>query len=553
MADELTAADARHWAMLTRAVFAARRLELDALNVFPVPDGDTGTNLYLTFDGALDDVIREHTTAGILGTASLVQECANLSRALLMAARGNSGVILSQLVGGLCRYVVDGGFTELDARQTAAAFALGAQTARAGVREPKEGTILSVADAGAEAALAAADRGAGLVEVLGAAVAAAERALEHTPEQLPELKAAGVVDAGGAGCLLMLEALHRVVTGDWSLEDELALGGGEPPLQRRAEWHLPGAVAPSAAVPVPRGGAPAYEVMFLLDNTDSARVEVLGERLAGLGDSLIVVGGPDLYNVHVHVDDAGAAVEAGFAAGRPHRVRITYLEHVVESVTAGLGVVACSAGPGITAVLEGAGATVVPSVPGARASAGQLLAAARATGAACVIIVPGDRDTLMAAEVAAKSAAADGIEAYVVPAHTTVQGLAAVAVHDPSRPAQSNLMAMSSAASATRNGAVTVATKEALTWAGVCRPGDVLGVIDGDIAFLDTTVPNAAFEVLRRLLAGGGELVTLVLGADADADDVDAITGWLASERPEVEVEIIEGGQPVYPVLLGVE
>ena len=143
--EQFTADDARHWAVLTRAAFAARRAEIDALNVFPVPDGDTGTNLYLSLDAALDDVVAAHDAAGILGTASLVQECRSLARALLLAARGNSGVIFSQLVGGMCESVIDADAQALDAASLAAAFARGAATARRGVVEPKEGTILSVA------------------------------------------------------------------------------------------------------------------------------------------------------------------------------------------------------------------------------------------------------------------------------------------------------------------------------------------------------------------------------------------------------------------------
>lgn len=556
MPEEFTADDARHWAVLTRAAFAARRAEIDSLNVFPVPDGDTGTNLYLTLDAALDDVVAQHDAAGILGTATLVQECRTLGRSLLLSARGNSGVIFSQLVGGMCEFVVAHDAESLEATTLAGAFAQGARTARLGVSAPKEGTILTVADAAAAAATRAAEDSGSLADVAAAAVAAAHEALASTPDLLPVLAQAGVVDAGGAGCVLMLESFHRVITGEWSADATETFSGG-PALAHRAEWHP----APSeATLLVPGGGhtvgptydGPAYEVMFLLDGTSAVQVDGLRSTLEALGDSLLVVGGPELFNVHVHVDDAGAAVEAGMAAGRPHRIRITHLEHATREPQA-LGVVACAAGPGIATVLAEAGAHVITSAPGARASAGQLLAAARATGATRVILVPGDRDTLMAAEAAAKAAATDGLEAYVVPARTTVQGLAAVAVHDPQRTAQANVVTMSSAAAATRNGAVSVATKEALTWAGVCQPGDVLGIIDGDIAFLGSSLVEATVEVLERLLAGGGELVTLVTGEDMEAAHLARVRAWLQAERAELEVVVIDGGQAVYPLLIGVE
>ncbi len=583
MPDVLTASDARHWALLTRAALAARRTEIDALNVFPVPDGDTGTNLYLTFDAAIDEVVAAHEAAGILGEATLVQECRSLRRAILLSARGNSGVIVSQLVGALCDVVTERDAEVVDALLLADAFARGAAAARSCVAHPQEGTILTVADAGAAAAVEAAEAGGTLADVCEAAVEAAQQALARTPDQLEALARAGVVDAGGAGCVLMLESFHRVVTGHWSPSDDGLLSAG-PALQRRDEWRQPpaavasGGAAPAAGVPdagapagraltslpghdaldlagEPPGGGPAYEVMYLLDDATPEAVEVLRTTLDALGDSLLVVGGPELWNVHVHVDDPGAAVEAGVVAGRPERIRITHLAAQVaaRAQPVPLAVVACAAGPGIARVLQDAGAVVVPSGPGHRASAGQLLEAVQATGSRAVVLLPGDRDTLMAAEVAARAAAGEGVDVHVVPARTTVQALAALAVLDPARSVHANVVSMTGAAVSTRHGAVSVATKQALTWAGVCKPGDVLGVVDGDVAFLDTEIEGAAREVLSRLLSAGGELVTLVLGADAEPGLGDRVRGALERDRPEVEVVVIDGGQPVYPLLVGVE
>ncbi|HYN65718.1 MAG TPA: DAK2 domain-containing protein [Ornithinibacter sp.] len=575
-----TAADARHWALLTRAALAARRTEIDALNVFPVPDGDTGTNLYLTFDAAIDEVVAAHEDAGILGDATLVQECRTLKRAILLSARGNSGVIVSQLVGGLCDAVIERKAEVVDALLLAEAFAAGAAAARACVAHPQEGTILTVADAGAAAAVEAADAGGSLADVCEAAVDAAQEALARTPDQLEALARAGVVDAGGAGCVLMLESFHRVVTGRWSATDEGLLSAG-PPLHRRDEWRqrppvgAPGATTTSDAVPggavttspvLPghdpldrvgeaHGEGPAYEVMYLLTDTTQGAVDTLTRTLDGLGDSLLVVGGPDLWNVHVHVDDPGAAVEAGVVAGRPERIRITHFATQVggRDQPAPLAVVACAAGPGIAALLRAAGAVVVASGPGRRASAGQLLEAVESTGSAAVVLLPGDRDTFMAAGIAAQAAAGAGIDAHVVPARTTVQTLAALAVLDPTRSVHANVVSMTGAAVATRHGGVSIASKEALTWAGVCHPGDVLGIVDGDVAFLGTDVATAAREVLDRLLSAGGELVTLVVGAEAEAGLGAGVAAALEHDRPELEVVLIDGGQPVYPLLIGVE
>ena len=566
MHDVFTADDARHWALLTRAALAARRREIDALNVYPVPDGDTGTNLYLTLDGALDQIVEAHTRSGLLGTATLVQECESLSRAALLAARGNSGVILSQILRGLSQVVIEGAYAVLGPREIAACFVRGAALARAAVAHPQEGTMLTVADASAEAATAAAaDDDASLVEVVTAGLEAARVALARTPEQLPSLAEAGVVDAGGAGVVLLLEALHRVLSGDWTGTTSSDLGGGGQGLPRRAEWRVTGTGASAGSTvtvgegPRPQAeashGGPAYEVMFLLEESDAARVATLTGALDALGDSLIVVGGPDLWNVHVHVDDVGAAIESGIDAGRPRRIRVTNFAHQIGAATdeQAIGVVACAAGPGLEAILRDAGAVTVASAPGARASTGQLLEAARRTGAHVVLLLPNDKDTVMAAEAAVTVAAHEGIAVHVIPSRTAVQGLAALAVHDPSASLQSNVVAMTSAARATKHGAVTVAVKEALTWGGHCVPGDVLGIVDGDIVIVGHDLATVARDVLGRLLGSGGELVTLVTGRGADPELVSGLEGVLLRDFPEVEVSVLEGGQTAYPLLIGVE
>ncbi|MGB7820109.1 MAG: DAK2 domain-containing protein, partial [Ornithinibacter sp.] len=366
MPETFTAADARHWAVLTRAALAARRREIDALNVFPVPDGDTGTNLYLTFDTAIDDIASARQDAGEEEQATLSQECAALRRAMLLSARGNSGVIVSQLVGGLCSAVIDSGAHEVDAGLLARALDAGARAARSAVTHPQEGTILTVADDAAAAATASAAEGGSLEDVCEAAVEEARASLARTPELLPALARAGVVDAGGAGCVLMLESFHRVVTGGWSSTDEGLLSAGLAPL-RRTEWVTgsgteAGDDAPGSGSPRPDpldiagecvGDGPAYEVMYLLTESSAEAVATLTATLDGLGDSLLVVGGPDLWNVHVHVDDPGAAVEAGLRAGHPERIRISHFASQPSSpeAPAAVGVVACAAGPGVSALM----------------------------------------------------------------------------------------------------------------------------------------------------------------------------------------------------------
>lgn len=558
MLERLTAADTRRWAVVARAAFAARRAEIDTLNVFPVPDGDTGTNLYLTFDAALDAVRTQHEQRGILGEATLEQECTSLGQAMLLTARGNSGVILSQLVRGFAEAIEESGAQTADGVLVAEALARASERAWKAVTHPVEGTILSVSRAAAEAAQGLTSLG----EVTEAALRGASAALALTPTQLPALEAAGVVDAGGAGYVLLLEALARVVHEDGpALPPGAAAFGDDGSLRRRPDWAAHGGgVHPTegegAASLADRLAAqgPAFEVMYLLTDSDDERVETLKHTLDALGDSLLVVGGPDVWNVHVHVDDAGAAVEAGIHAGRPYRVKVTHFgDQAQRPPASGVAVVACAAGPGLAAVFTDSGAQVVVSGPGRRASAGQLLEAARDAHALSVILLPNDKDTVLAAEAAAAAAEQEGIDISVVRSRTAVQGLAAMAVFDPTRPVQKNVAAMIGSASATRHGAVTVASKDALTSAGECRRGDVLGIVGGDVAVVGTDLLEVAREVVRRLLSSGGELVTVVVGADAPHGLADDLARWVERRHRDAEVSLIDGGQPHYPLLLGVE
>jgi dihydroxyacetone kinase-like predicted kinase len=304
---------------------------------------------------------------------------------------------------------------------------------------------------------------------------------------------------------------------------------------------------------------PAYEVMYLLDAEDGA-VPALRAELAPLGDSLVVVGGEGLWNVHVHVDDVGAAIEAGITAGHPHRIRVTHFaEQVAEArqrrttTRTGRQVVAVAAGPGLEKLFGEAGATVVVGGPGNRPSTGMILDAIHASGAQEVIVLPNDADSVRAARAAAQTAQGDdGIRVAVIPTEAQVQGLAALAVHEPGRPFDQDVLEMTATARHARHGAVTVAVKQAMTMAGPCEPGDVLGVVAGDFAVVGTDLETVANDVLERLLAGGGELVTIVAGDGGG--ELARRTATLVEERhPHVDVMVYDGGQARYPLLMSVE
>jgi uncharacterized protein len=533
---------------LALAALAAAREEIDALNVYPVPDGDTGTNMFLTFESARNAMVEAaHTSDGEL-TDDLRAALAAFSRGALLGARGNSGVIFSQLVGALCKRLAEAGPDDRSAAVFADGLARATDASYAAVGEPVEGTILSVARAASDAALAvAADEQTRLGHVIRAAAAAAREALARTPDPLTVLRDAGVVDAGGRGLCVVLDAAETAVTGKRPVSALSPLGTHAIP------------------VPLPGGdlteGGPAYEVMFLLE-ADDDRIPDLRRKLAPLGDSLVVVGGDRLWNVHVHVDNVGAAVEAGIEAGRPYRVRVTHFAEQVVRRSAGPGapsrrqgrkVVMVAAGEGLAALYREAGAVVVPGGPGRRPSTGALLDALLECAAAEVVLLPNDRDSIPVSEAAAQTARQEhDVRVAVIPTNAQVQGLAALAVHEPGRTFEQDVLEMTAAARHARAGAVTVAVKQAMTTAGPCEPGDVLGAIEGDFVVVGADLDTVATEVLERLLGGGGELVTLVAGVDG-VELAERCAAYLSSAHPTIDLVVYHGGQDRYPLLVGVE
>lgn len=539
------------WARHALAKMAAAREEIDRLNVFPVPDGDTGTNMYLTLESAVlameaqesqrpDGVLGETWADADPAVQRFLATLQALARGALLGARGNSGVILSQIFRGVLHTDV-----VIGSARPSQVFAKGlqsaAQMAYSAVSNPLEGTILTVIRVAAEDAVAAAERGASFTESVLVAADGAQRALDTTPDLLPALAAAGVVDSGGRGMVVILDALAEVVTGE-------------------ARPTRPATPAPmSVATAHTHGGAeydgPAYEVMFLLDAAAEA-IPALKQTLSGLGDSLVVVGGDGLWNVHVHVDDAGAAVEAGMAAGRPHRIRIQWLrepEPTHGGVRKGRALLAVSHGPGVAELLAAANVVAIPARPRISPSTGELLAAIEASGAAEVILLPGGKDIRPPAEAAAARARQDGVRVAVVPTRAIVQSLAAIAVHEPERGFDDDVAAMSRAAGATGYGAVTISSRSAMTSAGLCEPGDVLGLVNGDIVQIGTDEIEVALAVVAEMARKDSEIITVLAGADLDPADLAALVAQLEDRYPNAEVVAESGGQPLWPIIVGVE
>ncbi len=520
----------RAWTQLCVAALSEARAEIDALNVFPVPDSDTGTNAYLTFVAGADAV-------EALGTdVELTTVLKAYTDGLLLGAKGNCGVIMSQLVRACLRSLDTG--AELTATDVARSFRAAADAAYAAVGRPVEGTILTVAAAAAGGAEAAAADGVDGRAAFARAGRAAREALARTPMQMERLARAGVVDAGGRALVVVLDATEQAFT-------------GRVPERIVHQVPVPTAAAGDDLVE----GGPAYEVMYLLE-ADDDRVMPLRATLDGLGDSLVVVGGDRLWNVHVHVDDVGAAIEAGLAAGRPYRIAVTHFADQIarqRTVQGSRVVVVATTGDGMADLCREAGAQVLEFTRSEPLVVGQMRAALVGTGADEVVVLPNNWRYVGLFEAAAKEIRQDGIRVAVIPTIAQVQGLAALAVHDPGISFDDDVVTMSSAAAHTQHGAITVATAPGMTMVGPCEAGDVLGVVGGDFAFVGSELVQVACDVVDRLLSPGIEMLTLVTGADTDPGLAEKVGRHVKDQRVDVDVVVYDGGQEHYPLFVAVE
>jgi uncharacterized protein len=518
------------------------REALNGLNVYPVPDGDTGTNMSLTMGSVLDSVD---------GAFSMAEVSEAISYGSLMGARGNSGVILSQILRGLADTFRQGeqvGVTELVAALERASVA-----AYRAVQRPVEGTILTVLREAAEAARAessppAEDLAALLRRIYDRAVVA----LENTPELLPVLKQAGVVDAGGAGFLLLLASFLEVVTGV-----EVAL----PERVLRAHANL------AAIEPVHSTIAELrYEVMFLLDAED-ARIDGFRSRWAELGDSIVVVGGEGIWSCHIHTDHIGPSIEAAVVVGRPREIRVTDLleqggdlsihgaalfDPLPEVTCADVGVVSVVVGDGLIEVFRQLGAQgIATGGQTMNPSTEDLLTVVDAVPAPRVLVLPNNKNIVPVAEQLDSLTTKTVV---VVPTRSVAQGIAAMIGYNPLEADLGVLMEdMAAAASSVVTGEITRAVRDAMVDFGPISNGDWLGIADGTIVVADPDMETVLRGLVAALLMPGVELLTVYTGDGASPSALKALEAWLGELHPEIEVSEVHGGQPLYPYLVSLE
>lgn len=527
-------------------VLVGHREALNLMNVYPVPDGDTGSNMTMTAKAALD-AIEDLSDPNDL--AAVTQAVAHGS---LMGARGNSGVILSQVLRAL--FNVFGEAESIDGNVLADGLVSASKAAYGAVGQPVEGTILTVVRESSEAALVAANSEADLLSVAAAARSRAYEAVQRTPEMLPVLADAGVVDAGGSGFALFLDALLSATDGRL-LPD--------PP--EVSALSIPVSMENGESDSLLSGGR--YEVMYFLEAPDDSIVH-FKEAWAVIGDSVVVVGGEGIWNCHIHTDDIGAALEAALKVGRPYDIRVSDLHEeseeqawvreqiVLDSDQYGVDPVVCAVvavanGAGIAKIFRSLGVhRVVAGGQSMNPSTSDLLTAVESVPANEVVLLPNNSNIVPVAEQV------DGQTSKivrVVPTQSVTEGFASLIAYDPEGAADENISSMTSAAISVVAAEITVAVRNGASEVGEISVGDHLGLVAGKVRVVASSLLDATIQLLDELLEDSHELVTIIAGVGAKSATTTAVVAHLDEHYGAIEVEVHDGGQPLYPYYLGIE
>ena len=510
---------------------------INAINVYPVPDGDTGTNMHLTLRAALDEL--ERRPAGdVAAVASALAEGA------LMGARGNSGVILSQILRGFGSALR--GHVEADAEALGEALASASRAAYAALSEPVEGTILTVVRDAAEAV--ASEKPESAEDVLACAVTAAKRSVERSPELLPVLREAGVVDAGALGFAIVLEGMLRSLRGD-PLDVDLA-----PQTTVASDWRSGAASLHDGA-----GGESGYCTEFVVSG-QGLDLKTVRTQLESLGSSVLVVGGDGLIRVHLHTDRPDDALAYGRTLGELSQPKVDNLEAQIRrfvaaeptrpTVATSIGVVAVAAGAGIADAFRSIGATqIVEGGQTMNPSAGEILAAIEACEQQDVLVLPNNKNIIAAAR---QSAERTTKRVAVIPSRTVPQGIAAMlALSD--LPFEANEEAMARALSSVRSAEVTRAVRATTIDGQRVEQGQAIGIIDGSLQVISGDIAEAAKACIAKMASPEATLLTIYAGKDVREEDARLLAQALREREPDLEVELVAGGQPHYPYILSLE
>lgn len=528
---------------------------VNSLNVFPVPDGDTGTNMSMTMDnGAKEVADKPASTVGEVGQI--------LSKGLLMGARGNSGVITSQLFRGFGQSVK--GKDELTGKDLAQAFQMGVEVAYKAVMKPVEGTILTVSRGAATAALKKADLTDDAVEVMQAALDGAKGALAKTPDLLPVLKEVGVVDSGGQGLVFIYEGFLSALNGDYVASEDFKATPANMSEMINAEHHksVVGHVATEditygycTEIMVALKQGPTYVKEFNYDEFQG--------YLSGLGDSLLVVNDDEIVKVHVHTEDPGLVMQEGLKYGSLIKIKVDNMrnqhEAQVQKTDAeeskaeakDFGLIAVVAGEGLSAIFKAQGVDyVISGGQTMNPSTEDIVKAIEAVNAKQVIILPNNKNIFMAAQSAAEVV---DIPAAIVETRTVSQGFTSLLAFDPSKSLEDNVADMSASLSDVVSGSVTLAVRDTTIDGLEIHENDFLGMVDGKIVVSNPDMEATLKAAFEKMIDEDSEIVTIFVGEEGDQDLAEELAEYLEETYEDVEVEIHQGDQPVYPYLMSVE
>ncbi|MGJ0915674.1 DAK2 domain-containing protein [Enterococcus avium] len=542
----------------------AKRLQVNAeyvnsLNVFPVPDGDTGTNMNLSMTSG--------ATAVVNSASDKVGELANvLAKGLLMGARGNSGVILSQLFRGFSKAILD--VDTLNAEDLAKALVHGVETAYKAVMKPVEGTILTVARESAKAGERKARQTDDVVEVMSAVVKYGKKALDKTPDMLPVLKEVGVVDSGGQGLLFIYEGFLNALNGEFQADDTYEPSPAEMDEMVNAEHHrsVQGQLATEdikfgycTEIMVRLGEGPTVDSNFDYDT--------FRNYLDGIGDSLLVVNDDEIVKVHVHTEHPGEVMNYGQKFGALIKVKVdnmrlqheTILEHdeeVAEFEAAPTerkpyAVIAIAAGEGVQELFKSLGAAyVISGGQTMNPSTEDILKAIKEVNADQVIILPNNKNIFMAADQAAEVA---DVPVAVVPSKTVSQGMTAMLAFNGEQSLEENKSAMTEMLDSVVSGQITNAIRDTAIDGVEIHEGDYLGMVDGKIILSEADKYQATLDTLNKMISEDIEIITIIVGEEGTQAEAEKLSEAIEASYPDLEVEIHEGKQPVYPYLLSAE
>ncbi len=542
----VTGAELREMVFVASAFLEKNRKAIDALNVFPVPDGDTGINMSLTMQMAAKEV-RDAKTDTVQHVADAV------ALGSLKGARGNSGVILSQIFRGFAKGLVNQNI--MDGPALAQAVQMGVEAAYKAVMRPKEGTILTVARMMAEAGKRAAESGGDTLQVLEAMLAEGETTLQKTPDMLPVLKEAGVVDAGGTGLLIIFRGFKMSLDGEEVPEEEITnLGGYVKPMEEETsdlEFQ--------------------YCTEFFIKSKDGNLGESDADRLRGMlekiGDCVLVVGEGALFKVHVHSNTPGKALQYGLRFGMLSNIKIDNMTEQHRSVLdmeteltpalkktppKKIGIIAVAAGDGLAEIFRELGTDVV--VEGGQSmnpSIEDLSAAVESVNAECVIILPNNKNIILAAQQAAQLHEEKRVE--VIPSLSVPQGISAAIAFNPDVSAKENIEAMQDALNTVHSALVTFAVRDTTLNGKEIKQGDILGIFDGDLTVTGQSKQEVSLELLKQAVKPGHETISVYYGDEITEEEASALAQSIESEFEDCEVQVYNGGQPLYYYIFGIE